>query len=97
MSNLNLSKSKIVNIGDYVDVKIVSEEDEFVETLHIVSDYQKSDNEIYNLTIDSPLGEAIYKQKVGDVVTYSVGKNKFTATILSISAEPQNEAQEPEM
>lgn len=36
------------------------------------------------LSLDSPIGQKIYKTHVGDVVTYTLMSNDFTATILKI-------------
>ena len=40
-------------------------------------------DELVTITINSPMGAAIYKKKVGDVVTYKVRNNEFTAMIIS--------------
>ena len=54
--------------------------------------------EVHSITINSPMGKAIYKKNVGDTVSYSVGKNNFSVSILSKEKEftmPENE-REPE-
>ena len=35
------------------------------------------------VTINSPVGNAVYKRSVGETVSYSVGKNTFNITIIS--------------
>lgn len=41
----------------------------------------------HTITINSPMGKAIYKKNVGDTVSYSVGKNTFSISILSKEKE----------
>ena len=43
--------------------------------------------EVHSITINSPMGKAIYKKNVGDTVSYSVGKNNFSVSILSKEKE----------
>lgn len=52
------------------------------------------DADFHTITINSPMGKAIYKKKVGDTVSYSVGKNTFAVSIISKEKEftmPENE------
>ena len=41
------------------------------------------DGDIVTITINSPMGKAIYKQKIGEVISYNVGKNQFSIMIIS--------------
>lgn len=43
--------------------------------------------EVHSITINSPMGKAIYKKNVGDTVSYSVGKNNFSVSIISKEKE----------
>jgi transcription elongation GreA/GreB family factor len=44
-------------------------------------------DEINSITINSPMGKAIYKKSVGDTVSFSVGKNNLSVTIISKEKE----------
>lgn len=41
------------------------------------------DNEVITITINSPMGKAIYKNKVGETVSYKVGNNSISVMIIS--------------
>ena len=42
-----------------------------------------TDNDINEISLNSPLGMSLYKSKIGSTVNYLVGKNEFTVSILS--------------
>lgn len=51
--------------------------------------------DIVTVTVNSPIGKAVYKKSVGETVSYSVGKNTFAITIISKEAaySPNKEKQ----
>ena len=53
--------------------------------VHIVVSLDSSENEpgVTNITIGSPVGKAIYKKKVGDVVSYIANEKSIKAEIVS--------------
>ena len=73
----------IVNLDDFVLVDFVfSETDREEELVHLIGstspDFGKEYTEV---TINSPLGKSIYKQKIGSTVHYSVNDRDFTIFI----------------
>ena len=88
------AEEQTVNMGDVVNVQVIGADDiRKVKIIGGVPDILK-DNDVVSITINSPMGNAIYKKKIGDVVTYKVRNNEFTAMI--ISKEKVLEKQAPE-
>lgn len=89
------AKENTVNMNDIVNILML----DFNETKRIqivggVPDLSNRD-ELAGITINSPLGKAIYKKKIGDTVSYTVGKNTFNVIIMS-KEKPQAEKTEVE-
>lgn len=76
---------KMVDIGDIVEVEIkYSDTDVERETIKLTGKYiPNTDNDINEISLNSPLGMSLYKSKVGSTVNYLVGENEFTVSILS--------------
>jgi transcription elongation GreA/GreB family factor len=76
---------KMVDIGDVVEVEIkYSDTDVERETIKLTGKYiPNTDNDINEISLNSPLGMSLYKSKVGSTVNYLVGENEFTVSILS--------------
>ena len=76
------SQESVVGLGEIVTV--MSEDGE-VRQFKLTGGMPRLDvnAEVLEITINSPMGKAIYKSRVGDTVSYSVNKNNFSATILS--------------
>ena len=64
-------------------VELLFIDDEEVEEYIITGDIN-SNIEDNSITINSPLGSAIYGKKVGDKVSYKVGNNTYNVEILGI-------------
>lgn len=77
--------SDLVNIGDTVAVEIkYTDTDIEKETIKLTGKYiPNTDNDISEISLNSPLGMSLYKSKIGSTVNYLVGANKFTVSILS--------------
>lgn len=76
--------SDIVDIGDTVRVDMYLSADDFEEQLFkLVGGTPNFDlsAEIKEISINSPIGNSIYKKKVGDRCSYSVGNRQFTVLI----------------
>lgn len=88
------AEENTVNLGDIVNVQVVGDDElrkvKLIGGVPIIA----LNDELVTITINSPMGAAIYKKKVGDVVTYKVRNNEFTAMI--ISKEKVLEKQAPE-
>lgn len=64
-------------------IELLFIEDDLVEEYIITGDIN-SDIDDNSITINSPLGSAIYGKRVGDRVTYKVGDNTYNVEILGI-------------
>ena len=75
-----------VNINDVVEVLIKYAEDDIEkEILKLTGKYSPNTNEINGIkeiSLNSPIGKAIYKQKINSSVFYDVRKNKIEVYIL---------------
>ena len=78
----NDKKEEIVNIGDIITLRLffdnVVDEDDYE-----VCTFADSDDSLLNkLSINSPLGSAVYKKKIGDIVFLIQGKEKTKVEII---------------
>lgn len=75
----------VINIGDYVKVytkySVDDEEEEIYKLIATTTPDLSSD--IKEISINSPLGKAIYKKSVGDSGFYSVNGNNIEYKIIS--------------
>ena len=81
----NSGNQILIDIGDIVKVEMFfSEVDKEECTFKLVATTPKSDidAEIQEISINSPLGSAIYHRKIGDVTTYKVNDSTYTIKIL---------------
>lgn len=74
-----------VNIDDVIEVLIkyaVDEEEK--EILKLTGKYSlcNDDNSAKEVSLNSPIGKAIYKQDIGNTVSYIVGNNNIEVSIL---------------
>lgn len=76
-----------VNVNDTIEVCIkYADDDKENEILKLTGRYFPNNNDvngIKEISLNSPIGKAIYKQKIGEMVYYEVGKNKIEVSILS--------------
>lgn len=75
----------IVNLNDKVLVEIIySEDDKEEETIILTGKYiPDTYADIQEITINSPIGKAIYKSKIGTTKKYKVEGREITIRILS--------------
>ena len=74
----------LINVGDIVNINLYFAPDDYDNmTFKLVSSLDTNKSEIQEISINSPLGEAIYQKQVGDECKYKVGENEFTAIINS--------------
>lgn len=78
-------ESNLVNIGDTVLVKIkYSDLDVEEEKIKLTGNYIiNTSDDISEITLNSPLGKALYKSEIGKTITYFVGEKEIFVTILS--------------
>lgn len=77
-----LNNEELVDINDVVRVSYAqADNDERDFILRLVGKTPDMDSEIRQVSINSPMGQAIYGKPVGSSQTYMVGKNTFKVTI----------------
>ena len=79
----NLGNESLIDIGDVVRVDIIFAEDDREEKIFkLIATTPSFDAEIKEVSINSPIGAAVYHKKVGDFATYKVRDNTFKIEIL---------------
>lgn len=75
-----------VNLGDVVELNLIFDEDDQERMVVRLGTVRKnnSEDDFETISVESPLGKAIYKQEVGNTIPYPVNGNMFKAEILSI-------------
>lgn len=75
-----------VNLGDVVELNLIFDEDDQERMVVRLGTVRKNNSEgdFETISVESPLGKAIYKQEVGNTVPYPVNGNMFQAEILNI-------------
>lgn len=83
----------VVNFEDIVEVEMECGGEARVEKFVITGGLPNiSENKI---SINSPMGKAIFGKKVGDTVSYTVGKNTFNVRIISKEGVPVKTPNQP--
>ena len=78
----SLGDEELIDIGDIVKVDIIfSEDDREEEMFKLVATTPSFSAEIQEVSINSPIGDAIYHKKVGEMATYKVQDRTFTLQI----------------
>lgn len=78
----NNNDNSVVNINDVVELKFIFDDNEF-EKFKLTGGCNPKEHDDYReITLNSPIGKAIYKQKLGSIVEYSVLSKKFKVQIL---------------
>ena len=79
--NIELLEDDVINIGDTVKINMIFSEDdtEDMQIMLVGTDGKINENKV---SINSPLGKAIYKQKIGSLNSYNVNNNKIFIEIL---------------
>lgn len=88
----NIGNEELVDIGDIVVVEtIFSEDDTETNTFKLVGTNPDFSKEIPEISINSPLGVAIYHKRVGEKSSYKVQDNIFNVEIKSKQSELEEE------
>ena len=77
----NLGDDSLIDIGDVIKIDMIySEDDREEEIFKLVATKPSFDmeSEINEVSINSPIGNAMYHRKIGDVVSYKVNDRTFT-------------------
>lgn len=78
----NVGNEELVDIGDIVKIDMIfSEDDREEELFKLVATAPNFDLEIKEVSINSPIGNAMYHKKVGEIATYKVQDRIFTLQI----------------
>lgn len=79
----SLGNESLIDIGDIVKVDIIfNEGNRKEEVFKLIASSPSFDSEIKEVTINSPIGVAIYHKKVGDFATYKVRDKVFKIEII---------------
>lgn len=78
----NVGNEELVDIGDIVKIDMIfSKDDREEELFKLVATAPNFDSEIKEVSINSPIGNAMYHKKVGEIATYKVQDRTFTLQI----------------
>ena len=80
----NIGDEEIIDIGDIVKIDMIfSEDDREEEIFKLVATTPnlKFGAEIQEVSINSPIGKAMYHKKIGEIATYKVKDRTFTLQI----------------
>ena len=85
-----------VDIGDIITLHDLNFDDNF--NVKLIADYHtpvSNDDELEFASINSPLGEAIFKKSVGEIATYTVDNREFKMKIQNIQKPVMNDNKLP--
>ena len=77
-------KENLVNIGDKVSINIkYSDDDIETEVITLTGNYiPNTTNEKKEISLNSPLGKALFKAEIGTTKSYFVGNSEIIVSIL---------------
>lgn len=79
----SMNNESLIDIGDIVRVDIIFDEDDREEeTFKLIATTPSFNAKVKEVSINSPIGAAVYHKKVGDFATYKVKDNTFKLEIL---------------
>lgn len=76
-----LEDADLIDVGDIVKINMIFSADNIGEAIFkLVATLPSFDmeSEIKEVSINSPIGQAMYRKKIGDVVSYKVNDRTFT-------------------
>lgn len=78
----NQGVDDIVDVNDVIEIEMIyDDEDKEIETIRLVGDISDMMQEV-QVTLNSPLGQAIYLHHIGEDVYYMVNNNKIMVRIV---------------
>lgn len=76
-----IKKEELININDLVKIELIySDNDRELEIIKLTGKYLPDED--LEITLNSPLGNAIYKKKIGAVTNYKVNDKLITVKII---------------
>lgn len=79
---VNKNESEIVNVDDKVQLLLKYDIDDVEEEVFKLTGKYIPNSDIGEISLNSPLGKAIYKKKIGSKVSYIVNEKKIEVEIL---------------
>jgi transcription elongation GreA/GreB family factor len=73
----------IINVNDIVTVNMIYPETEETITFELVAGMPDLDSGIMKISVNSPLGKAVYQRKIGEELSYIVDNAKVNIQIIS--------------
>lgn len=84
-----LEDEDLIDCGDYILIELYDENTEMINkrtmTIRLVGSSSNIDKEIKDVSINSPMGSALYASKVGTTKSYNVAERVFYVTSLEKS------------
>lgn len=80
----NIGDNTLIDIDDIVKIDMIFSDGDVEEVIYkLIGDMPKYEDgiEYQEISINSPIGNAIYHKKIGDICSYEVGDNRFTIKI----------------
>lgn len=76
-------EEEIVNINDIVTVNMIYPETEETITFELVAGMPDLDSRTMKISVNSPLGKAVYQRKIGEELSYIVNNENVNIQIIS--------------
>lgn len=76
-------EEEIVNINDIVTVNMIYPETEETITFELVAGMPDLGSRIMKISVNSPLGKAVYQRKIGEELSYIVNNENVNIQIIS--------------
>lgn len=78
-----LNEENVVDVNDYVTIDMYFSDEEPEELVFklVASNAPNFDGEVSEISLNSPLGNAVYGKKIGDKTNYSVNNNNVSVVI----------------
>ena len=73
----------IINVNDIVTVNMIYPEIEETITFELVTGMPDLGSRIMKISVNSPLGKAVYQRKIGEEISYIVDNEKVNIQIIS--------------
>lgn len=91
-------ESDLVDINDYVTVESSSKGENLGEMIFklVASSIPNLDGDVFEISINSPLGKAVYQKKIGESASYIVNDRTFDVVIINKSKTLKEEVKDQE-
>ena len=76
-------EEEIINVNDIVTVNMIYPETEETITFELVAGMPDLGSRIMKISVNSPLGKAVYQRKIGEELSYTVDNENVNIQIIS--------------